>query len=465
MAYINGKKIFSVVKTEYLQAQKNYVDLMSWENGSINTDGSDTGSVAIRVRCNLFQFPNNVKVYRKTDQYIYNVFVFTKDSNNNYTCISFDDWQKETCILNCELYYRFVVRRKDNGVLTATDVMEHLVIEDYSFKTNEPKPIIIDTDWWTDSDDSLAIRTLLWAEKKGMVDIVGININATTTTSVTSLARVIDSEGRPNFSIGYDNEATDYTGSPSYHQTVINNYSSYSIYDENTKAQECVAYYRRALISIPKGMKCNIISVGYLNALSKLLNSTADKYSSKSGLELMQEKVDTIYIMGGAYPNGSENNFNRTQRAITAAQNVVNSNLLPIDIKFLGYEMGDALLVGGTIKDTIGTDDLLYKILYAHGGQSEAENGRDAWDPLTVLYACMNNKEKMFFNEIQGINVVNNDGSNTFTNSTTGRHYYCTKKKNNSWYQYILNTILNLNDNSSRNDIGRLNISPHYNEV
>ena len=37
---------------------------------------------------------------------------------------------------------------------------------------------ILDTDWWTDCDDAVALRLLCNAHKNKEIDFIGININA-----------------------------------------------------------------------------------------------------------------------------------------------------------------------------------------------------------------------------------------------------------------------------------------------
>ena len=45
-----------------------------------------------------------------------------------------------------------------------------------------------------------------------------------------------------------------------------------------------------------------LISVGFLDNLAALLNSTADAYSSLSGRDLVKQKVKELVIVGGMYP-------------------------------------------------------------------------------------------------------------------------------------------------------------------
>jgi len=234
----------------------------------------------------------------------------------------------------------------------------------------KPKPVIFDTDWWTDIDDGCAVRVLLWAERMGLIDIVGICIDAICSISVPSLSSFLNYDGRKNLCIGIDKQAIDYNGSPSYHQTCIDNWP-YREYNSNDECEDCVQFYRRALSQV--GQKIDIIAVGYPNALSRLLDSPADDISPLTGVELIEQKVSHLWFIAGKYPSGSENNFTRTARSRAAGANICAK--WSTKITFLGYEVGVAVVCGNTLKTTTGENGLLYKCLVAHG---ESEKGRYA---------------------------------------------------------------------------------------
>ena len=49
------------------------------------------------------------------------------------------------------------------------------------------RKFILDTDWWTDCDDAVAVRLLCNAHVSGEVELLGININACMPYSIPSL--------------------------------------------------------------------------------------------------------------------------------------------------------------------------------------------------------------------------------------------------------------------------------------
>lgn len=289
---------------------------------------------------------------------------------------------------------------------------------------DKPRPVIMDTDWWTDIDDAVAIRLLLWAELNGMVDIVGVCVDAVRSNSALTLSRYLNYEGR-ELCIGMDKQATDYDGTPTYFTTIENNWS-YGHYTSNDQCEDCVDFYVRALNNVEG--KVDIIAVGYLNALSRLLTAYP---------QLVADKVNKLYVMGGKYPSGTENNFARTARSRSAAVNICTN--WPTPIIFSGFEIGHQVITGDTLVDTTGTDDLLYKSLVAHGHP----DGRDSFDPMNTLLACIGDAEKAGYNLTRGMNVVDpSTGANTFTANSTGNHYYVTMRYPATWYKWAINTVI-----------------------
>lgn len=293
-----------------------------------------------------------------------------------------------------------------------------------------PRKIIFDTDWWTDVDDACAIRILLDADRRGEVDLLGICMSAVTGTSATSLDSYLRHEGCPDIPLGADKDATDYTGRPSYHQTVIDCCADRGARNLDD-CEDCVDFYRRLLAGA--GGKVDIIAVGYPNALAKLLESGPDGYSRLSGVKLVRRKVRHLWMMAGNYPEGKENNFTRTGRSKKAGALVCGT--WPTGITFLGYEVGVRVKAGGKLLE----DDVLHKALAAHGSAS----GRFAWDPMTTLMAISGNPVEEGYAVVTGTNVVDPaSGANVFTPSPEGRHRYVVMDREPDWFAARLDSLL-----------------------
>lgn len=296
-----------------------------------------------------------------------------------------------------------------------------------------PRPVIWDTDWWTDVDDVVAGRILLWAEQAGMVDIVCVGMSACMSYSVSSLDAFFWAEGRRGMTIGIDSAATDFGGTPPYQANMANNPNDYQ---SNSNAEDVIRMYRRALANSTD--QIDFIATGYPQTLANLLKSPADDISSLTGLQLFSQKVRKVWMMAGKYPSGSENNFNRNTRAIQGGSYFVAN--CPVPITFLGWEVGSTVITGGNLSSIFSTsDDVLTKALSDYGLPS----GRSSWDPMTVLMACYGDETMAGYLTVKGTNSVDaTTGTNTFTLNNNGNHAYVVKLQTDTWYKNIINSIL-----------------------
>ena len=293
-----------------------------------------------------------------------------------------------------------------------------------------PRHIIFDTDWWTDVDDACAIRTLLQAEREGKVRLEGICLSAVRATSVPSLSSFLASEGRRGVFIGADKEATDYPGTPSYHQLLIDACPQCGA-DSLATVADAVGFYRK-ILSEADG-QVDIVTVGFMNALSRLLLSGPDKYSPLSGEELVRQKVRHLWSMAGKYPEGKEYNFANTERSRRAG--AVICAQWPTDVTFLGYEIGTQVRVGGKLPE----DDLLHRVLTVHGSAS----GRYAWDPMLTLMACLDSPEEAGFETVRGrVTLDSETGCNHFASDAGGPHAYVRMVRDSAWFAARFRRIL-----------------------
>jgi hypothetical protein len=304
---------------------------------------------------------------------------------------------------------------------------------------NMPRPVIWDTDWWTDIDDVMAARILLQAEKARMIDIVCVIMDACQDNSVPSLDAFFTGEGRPNMTIGIDHNATDFTGSPSYQANML---LKPHTYQSSAEAEDGVTMYRRALASTTQ--KIDIICVGYSQVLANLLKSQADGISPLTGMQLVAQKVNKIWMMAGKYPSGSENNFTRNARSRTAGAYLC--AICPVPITFCGWEVGNSVIAGTNLTSYVSSEnDMLSKALYdfnvAHN--FPITTGRNAWDPMTTLMACIGDIGVAGYRGIKGTNTVDSStGANTFVIDANGLHEYVIKEYSDDWYVNQIDSIL-----------------------
>lgn len=271
----------------------------------------------------------------------------------------------------------------------------------------------------------------MWAERAGLIQILGLVLDACMPASVASLDAFFRGEGREGLEIAIDHEATDFTGKPPYQTKMAQAKHSYRSNQEAAAAKE---FYRRALAA--SWQRVDLICIGFGNALQSLLASGPDEISPLTGWQLVSEKVKELWWMAGKWPAGSEHNMANNARSKTSAHYLVNN--WPTPITFLGYEVGESVLTGGAVAKT-SPQELLAQALVAHG----SAKGRFSWDPMLTLLACIGDIQQAGYDFVRGTATVDlATGSNSFTVDPAGKHRYVTKLYPDSWYEDKINHIL-----------------------
>ncbi len=300
--------------------------------------------------------------------------------------------------------------------------------------TEGKRCFILDTDWLSDVDDAVAVRYLTRKHLSGEITLLGININAPIKTSGPSLDSFVSNEGI-RLPIAVDHEATKYGIASTYHTTAIR-HGGGSIYATSLEYTDSVVFYRKTLASLPEGVKADIISLGFMNSLARLLNSPADEYSPLTGSELVAERVGTLWAMAGQFPEGKEFNIRRKPLSVQSAASICENWVTPI--VFLGYECGNDVKTGGTIRGELGRGDLLYRCLLAHF----SPNGRSSWDPMTAYLAVIGSPEDAGFSTVAGKVKVLSDGRNEFVEDSAGKHCYVVKQQSNEFYMDKIDEVI-----------------------
>lgn len=296
------------------------------------------------------------------------------------------------------------------------------------------RKLFIETDWWTDVDDAVAIRLAGWAHRNHKINLVGVGINTTHNNGKWSLDGFVKKETGA-FAIPVAVPLTTYTpsGSPPYQSTMVSRLSN--VIDQNKVFPDAVTTLRQVLVD---NDQVEIVSIGYLNNLQELLSSAADGISALTGSQLVAAKVPMLWVMGGAWPAGSENNFTRDATARAAAAAVVSN--WPGPITFIGFEIGETIFTGANLQGMHGIDVLAQALL-----DMGTPTGRESWDPMALMAAVAGDVSRFGLSLVRGTATVNaGTGANTWVTSAGGNHYYVTKNgsMSDAAYTAAMNALL-----------------------
>jgi purine nucleosidase len=284
--------------------------------------------------------------------------------------------------------------------------------------TNDPAPMIVDTDIFSDADDVGALATAFGLQIRGEANVIAIGVNtrlsrpAVATNSwkcAAAVAQFYNSGGVP---IG-----TDMPNNGTERNTVDFVKPCARLASSSTPTPDtAVSVFRRALAGQADGSVV-MVGTGYTENLSDLLNSPPDAISPLSGHDLIAQKVETLVQMGGGYP--SRNGETNLSGNPPAAQDV--SANWPTKIVWSGVEVGDEVRTGNTISSIHPTSSPV-RVAY------EAFVGPNNWIysyDLAAVYHAIRPADSLLTEVGPGTNSISGTGANTFTTGA-GNQYYLT---------------------------------------
>ena len=287
------------------------------------------------------------------------------------------------------------------------------------------RKFILDTDWWTDCDDAVAIRLLCNAHREGEVEVLGININACMDFSVPALD-VFTRDCGVEIPLAIDHSAVDFWGEPSYQKHLA---ESGIPRRRNGDVPDGKDFYLQQLRKA-EDSSVEILSIGFTQVLAGVLNDP-------EGSELIARKVTHLWIMAGKWDEqgGREYNFYKTE--VTCRSGAELCAKWPTPVTFLGFEVGESVKTGARLPE----GDLLKQVMKDHG----SVNGRSSWDPMLILLALTGSPEKAGYRCVCGRAEVDpQDGKNYFTESPEGPHRYVVKVRSDDFYAAAIDAKLPL---------------------
>ena len=302
-----------------------------------------------------------------------------------------------------------------------------------------PRHVVLDTDWFTDVDDVMALRVLLRLQEHRFVTLHGVCLNASFPESVRSVDAFLLAHG-VDVPVAVTRQAIQETSSgPSYQKRLAALPSKYA---GNEEAPQPAALYRTLLAAAPE--RLHLLSIGFTENLAELLESPPDAISPLSGRELVAQKCAHLWIMAGKWPRGREYNVAGAcgnPRLIAASDTVL--RLWPTPVTFLGFEVGHTILAGvGLPQDDLlrcAMEDYHQHPAYSLGGAKlppPRHQTHFCWDPLLVLLAAgVISPENGRYDTVRGTAFLHPDtGENDFLPRQDGPHRYVVKNSPDDQY-------------------------------
>lgn len=298
-----------------------------------------------------------------------------------------------------------------------------------SLKAERKKPVNIlhGTDWWTDCDDVAALRILCRAHSEGLINLKCVCADAVGRYTAASIDAFMKSEGIV-VPVGVDKSFKGDDSRCRYQKGL----AELPHTEENKTCPDGYKLYRKMLWESEE--KCQITEIGFPQIIHQLMISEPDEICPLSGMELVKDKVEKVWMMAGDWRGRVHREYNvvATEAGFAAMKYILENS--PVPVTCLGFEVGETVITGGKLSD----GDIVKKAFIANG----YGEGRCSWDPMTVLMAVINDEEKAGYKKVSGTAFVDDEGYTLMNESDVGLHAYVVKKYPDEYYADMIDEII-----------------------
>ncbi len=294
----------------------------------------------------------------------------------------------------------------------------------------EPVPVIFDTDIGNDIDDVLALQLLFQYEAEQKINLLGITISKSYPRVVEYIDAYARQQNRAGIPLGFayngvNPEPNVYV--PATLDTLVN---GKPVLVPQRKLDASIPeghLLMRKLLAAQKDGSVVLVVVGPETNLARLLESKPDEFSSLPGVELVQQKVKSVAVMGGLYTKEYDFPEWNIVQDLKAAQLVFSR--CPVPVIASGYEVGTKLLYPATSINTDFEQAATNPLVLSYKIYQPMPYDRPTWDLTSVLHAV--EPELAYFEESPaGKITVDSLGNTLFEEKPGGLHRYL-KLKNN----------------------------------
>ncbi len=280
------------------------------------------------------------------------------------------------------------------------------------------KKIILDTDIGADCDDAVAIGLLMELEAQGVCCVEGITTSTTREGATEAIEAILSYYGRKK-KLGRMH-------TPMLACDSIDNYAAAmkAQYGGTEIKTDSVELMRHILTDTED--RITLIVIGPLSNIANLLKSQGDDISPLSGMTLVAERVECIYIMGGSFTQYDASGM-PVEEAVIQEWNIVQDiasatyvmEYCPCEMVLCPFEAGNRVFTN--MRN--GYNPIWYAMKCFAGNRITADNPhfrRESWDPVTCLAATQDCSAYFSLSD-RGSVTVEQDGTTLFRKDSTGK--------------------------------------------
>lgn len=286
-----------------------------------------------------------------------------------------------------------------------------------------PPVVILDTDFRSDVDDIGALAMLNALADNGACELAGVIASQTGPQVVAAINAVNTYYRRGEVPVGLS-PVPDVRYDDFYVPT-ISDPEKYPSTQRNETAPDSTTLYRRLLAAAPD-KSVRVIVIGGQTCIKLLLDSRADHEGDgsigKTGRELVETKVEGLYLMAGHFtdPAWKEHNI---MLDLEASQRIPAE--WPTPIVYSGFEIGVNVQTGGkTTNPETNPVAKAYELFPAGGVGTIASSS--SYDQTMVYHALVGTHagDTALWRLSETVTVTFPEGYTSFAPDPKGRHRY-----------------------------------------
>ena len=191
------------------------------------------------------------------------------------------------------------------------------------------------------------------------------------------------------------------------------------LYRKKDTETDAVSLMRRTLEEAEG--KVVLAEIGPLTNVARLLRSLPDGYSEKSGIELVRQKAEGLFVMGGSFRE-NYTVWGRAEQPLVRewniAQDVVSARFvaenIPVPICFVPFEAGAEVYAEIRERENHPLWDCAREFARKYGLPCKGTFSRPCWDPVTCLCAVSDVQKYYRFSEFGKV-AISKEGETFFS--------------------------------------------------
>ena len=304
----------------------------------------------------------------------------------------------------------------------------------------KPISMIIDADIGNSTDDLFALEIAYRLMDLGRVKLEGVIVSRVG-DGYADLADLYNTYyGYPNIPIGVERDGVsgskvyiDYRSLDKLKNSDDINMFARTDKDFSDNLDGCKLY--RKILSQAEDHSVKVVVLGFVSAIVHLMESQPDEFSKLSGMELIRQKVDSLYFMGTKLGEGSGLGYN-LKFNIPLAKKFLENWPKEVPAYLSPSPVGDAIEYRPeqVLADLAYNERNPIRQVYE---KWNCDTGQMMWDPLCVINAV---SPDIFTYSPTGTIAVSDEGAITFTETKDGPFRYQIAG-NKVWCEQILSYI------------------------